>query len=186
MAHKARVRSIGRSGVAVAAVALCVGAGGTAVAAKMITGKDVRNSSLTGIDIRNKSLTKKDFRGSIRGARGPQGLAGAPGAAGATGPSGVTGSTGPTGNAGNTGATGATGAAGATSVVIRQGSPTNFSSAAPGVATATCQQGERAVGGGVNVAGEPDNAPTGAAEIIESYPTSGDRRRNADAAGRWP
>ena len=55
--------------------------------------------------------------------------------------------------------------------MIRQGSPTNFSGAAPGVATASCQQGERAVGGGVNAAGEPDNAPLGAAQVIESYPT---------------
>lgn len=182
-----RLRNAGRSSVAVAAVALCVGAGGSAVAAKLITGKDVRNSSLTGADIRNKSLTRKDFRGSIRGARGPQGPAGpsgatgSAGAAGATGPTGETGptgatgigATGPTGPTGATGigATGPTGPAGATNVVIRQGPPTSFSSATPGVATASCQPGERAVAGGVNAAGEPDNAPVGAAQIIESYPT---------------
>ena len=75
MAVKAWARSLGRNGIAAAAVALCIGAGGTAVAAQMVTGKVVKNNSLTGIDIRNKSLTKKDFRGSIRGARGPQGPA---------------------------------------------------------------------------------------------------------------
>ena len=162
------VRRLGQNAALIAVVALCLGVGGTAVAAKLMTGKDVKNSSLTGVDIRNKSLTKKDFRGSIRGPRGPQGPAGLPGAVGPTGPAGATGATGATGNAG---ATGATGAAGATNVVIRQGSPTNFSGAAPGVATASCQQGERAVGGGVNAAGEADNAPTGVAQIIESYPT---------------
>ncbi len=50
-----RPQRLGRSSVAVALVALCAGAGGSAVAAKLITGKDVRNSSLTGADIRNRS-----------------------------------------------------------------------------------------------------------------------------------
>ena len=45
-------------------------AGATAVAADLITGGDVKNSSLTGRDIRNQSLTKADFRGSVRGPRG--------------------------------------------------------------------------------------------------------------------
>jgi hypothetical protein len=161
------LRRLGRNSVAIAIVALCLGVGGTAVAAKLITGKDVRNNSLTGADIRNRSLTKKDLRGSIRGPRGPQGAAGL---RGATGSAGATGPAGPTGTAG-VGATGPTGAAGPTNVVIRQGSPTNFSGAAPGVATASCQQGERAVGGGVNAAGESDTTPTGAASMIESYPT---------------
>jgi hypothetical protein len=79
--------------------------GATAVAAKLITGADVKNSSLTGIDVKNKSLTKADFKGSVQGPRGATGAAGptgatgqgAAGATGATGATGVTGSTGPTG-----------------------------------------------------------------------------------------
>ena len=143
-----------------AAVALCVGAGGTAVAAKLITGKDVRNSSLTGIDIRNKSLTKKDFRGSIRGARGPQGPAGAPGATGATGRRERRVRT----------AARAT-ARGCDERRDPPGLADELQRGGPRVATAACQQGERAVGGGVNAAAEADNSPLGAAEVIESYPT---------------
>jgi len=70
-------------------VACALLAGATAVAADLITGADVRNSSLTGRDVRNKSLTTADFRGSVRGprgARGPLGPRGLTGATGVTGP----------------------------------------------------------------------------------------------------
>jgi hypothetical protein len=56
---------------------------GTAVGARLITGKQIKNNSVTGKDIRNKSLTPADFKGSVRGRRGPQGP---PGAAGGPGP----------------------------------------------------------------------------------------------------
>jgi hypothetical protein len=70
--------------------------GGTATAAKKITGKDVadssltgkdlRDSSVTGADVRDRSLSPRDFSESIRGPAGPPGP---PGATGATGPSGL-------------------------------------------------------------------------------------------------
>ena len=66
-------------------LALFVALGGTATAALLITGKNVKDSSLTGADIKNRSLTGKDVRkrsllantfkdGHLpRGPQGPQG-----------------------------------------------------------------------------------------------------------------
>jgi hypothetical protein len=80
----------------IATVALVAAMGGTSYAAKLITGKniknssvtgkDIKNSSLTGSDIKNKSLTTSDLKASsvaaLKGATGPAGAAGAPGPAG--------------------------------------------------------------------------------------------------------
>lgn len=54
---------------------------GTAGAAAVIDGRDVKNGSLTGRDVRNRSLTPTDFRGSVRGPQGPAGPQGPPGPA---------------------------------------------------------------------------------------------------------
>jgi hypothetical protein len=62
--------------VLVAVIALLLTVGGTAVAAKLITGKDIKNGSLTGKDVKNKSLTPKDFKGSVQGPAGAAGPAG--------------------------------------------------------------------------------------------------------------
>jgi len=52
---------------------------GTAGAAAVIDGGDVKNGSLTGKDVKNRSLTPTDFRGSVRGPQGPAGPQGPPG-----------------------------------------------------------------------------------------------------------
>jgi hypothetical protein len=72
----------------VALLALFVALGGSASAAFLITGRNVKDGSLTGrdvkngslgsSDIKNHSLTGKDIKGRVRGPRGP---AGAPGSA---------------------------------------------------------------------------------------------------------
>jgi hypothetical protein len=116
------VRNIGA--VAVAAALL---AAATAGAQAVIDGGDIRNNSLTGKDVKNKSLTRQDFRGSVRGAPGPQGVQGA------AGPQGPQGAQGPQGPAG---------APGATNVTVRAGE------VAVGDSVASCNPGERAVGGG--------------------------------------
>jgi hypothetical protein len=116
-----------RNIVAVAVVAALLAAA-TAGAQALIDGGDVRNNSLTGKDVKNKSLTKKDFRGSVRGPRGRRGPQGPQGAQGLQGPQGPA---------------GAPGAAGATNVTVRLGPDS-----ATGTSTATCNTGERAVGGG--------------------------------------
>jgi hypothetical protein len=120
---------------AVAVVALLIAAA-TAGAQAVIDGGDVRNNSLTGKDVKNKSLTKKDFRGSVRGPRGLRGPQGAQGVQGAQGPAGPA------------------GPSGATNVTVRSG-PVSPS----GSSTASCNPGERAVGGGgVSVAGFLDSS----------------------------
>lgn len=88
-----------------ATVAVFVAVGGTATAAVMVTGADVRNGSLTGADVRNGSLRGRDIHSgslSVRVFR-PHAWARLHGA---------TGPTGPTGPKGATGATGTTGAGG--------------------------------------------------------------------------
>ena len=74
---------------------------GTATAAAMITGKqikdnsvhgrDIQNASLTGVDVKNRSLTPADFTGSLQGPAGPTGPSGPAGPAGPAGPQGPAG-----------------------------------------------------------------------------------------------
>jgi hypothetical protein len=82
--------------------------GGTAVAAKMITGAQIKNNSITGVDVKNRSLTSADFAGSVSGGQGGSGAQGARGPTGAGGPAGATGATGVTGPPGSPGAPGIT------------------------------------------------------------------------------
>lgn len=48
--------------LAAAVAALVIATGGTAVAAKLITGQDIKNGTVTGLDVRNGSLTRADLR----------------------------------------------------------------------------------------------------------------------------
>jgi len=77
--------------VAVAAVVLA--AAGSATAARVITGKQIKNNSITSQDIKNNSLLERDFKsGQLpTGARGPQGAPGPRGAQGAAGARGTNG-----------------------------------------------------------------------------------------------
>ena len=68
----------------VAFVALFVAGAGSATAARLITGKQIKNSSITSTDVRNGSLLRKDFR-SGQLPRGAQGLPGTSGRAGRDG-----------------------------------------------------------------------------------------------------
>jgi hypothetical protein len=93
-------------------VCLFVLLGGTSLAdpiaksaARLITGKQVRDSSLTTKDVKDRSLLKNDFKpGQL-----PAGGSGAPGPTGPTGPSGPTGPAGPSGPKGETGLQGGQG-----------------------------------------------------------------------------
>lgn len=108
----------------VASIALVTGGAGTATAASLITGKQIKNSTITaadikansipGSDIRNGSLAGVDLKNStvtaaklapsakaaLKGDTGPAGPAGAQGAAGAPGAPGAAGPAGPQGPAG--------------------------------------------------------------------------------------
>ncbi|MDO9454954.1 collagen-like protein [Nocardioides sp.] len=107
----------------IAVVAALMAAGSTgAMAAKLITGADIKNNTITTADIKNGTLKTGDFSAAAKtalkgakgdkgatGAAGPEGERGAPGAtgpvgpAGATGPAGVAGPVGPQGPAGTPG-----------------------------------------------------------------------------------
>ena len=74
-------------------LALAVAGAGTATAAKLITGKQIKNKSLTGKDIRPASLgpgvLNAQAKAALQGPKGEPGTDGATGAAGPTGPSAV-------------------------------------------------------------------------------------------------
>lgn len=108
------MRSI-TSHVAVGAVALAVGAAGTAGAAKLITGKQIKDGS-----IETRDLSKK-ARAALKGATGKTGAAGAPGAAGAVGPAGPAGPAGPNGSVGANGAAGQPGQSGSSAPSLQFG-----------------------------------------------------------------
>lgn len=72
--------------------------GDTATAAKLITGKQIKNSSLTGADIKNGSVGPVDLsaaaKSATKGIAGPAGPTGAPGAKGDANAPGAKGDTG--------------------------------------------------------------------------------------------
>jgi hypothetical protein len=95
---------------------------GTAVGARMITGKQIKNSSITGKDVKDASLTKRDIKGRVAGPRGPRGFRGADGGPGPPSPANLE----------------------------RVEAHTDYPAAAPaiGQAIARCPAGKRVTGGG--------------------------------------
>ncbi|HEY8582509.1 MAG TPA: hypothetical protein VIL49_06165 [Capillimicrobium sp.] len=105
--------------IAAAILALFLAVGGTATAAKLISGDDIRDRSITAQDIKKKTLTGKEVRNGSLGLRdlnsvakaaiakagtgGQTGTAGAAGAQGPQGPAGPQGEQGPQGPAGPAG-----------------------------------------------------------------------------------
>ena len=111
--------------VVIAFLALFLALGGTAVGAKLITGKQVKDASLTGRDIKNGSVQAADLAaGAVAeraagavgapGPAGPKGDGGPAGAVGATGPAGPVGPAGKDGKDGKDGEDGEDGQDGAT------------------------------------------------------------------------
>lgn len=97
----------------VALVATLAGVGVAApvaeTASRLLTGKDVKDSTVTSSDVRNGSLRRTDIAPGVlpRGAAGPAGPTGAPGAAGASGANGTPGGPGAPGGGGAVGRPGA-------------------------------------------------------------------------------
>jgi hypothetical protein len=77
--------------VAIAAVVLA--SAGSATAARLITGKQIKNGSITSTDVKNGSLVSGDFK-SGQLPSGPRGAQGAPGPRGAQGARGAAGTNG--------------------------------------------------------------------------------------------
>ncbi len=99
-----------------AIVALCVVSTGTATAALVMTGKDIRDGTLTAKDLKNSTLgTNKLSNKAISS------LKGRPGSAGPQGPAGPHGAQGPTGDTGAQGPMGDPGAQGPSGVVMGRG-----------------------------------------------------------------
>src|SRR5215208_6266587 len=86
------------SAMVIACLALSIALGGTASAAVLITGKQVKDGSIAGRDVKNSSLGKSKLSATAvssltgqRGPAGPQGPKGDPGHQGPQGPKGDTG-----------------------------------------------------------------------------------------------
>ena len=133
----------------VAFIALCVGITGGAFAAATIDSADIVNGSIKKKDlgknsvntkkVENGSLLKKDFKAGQIPGQGPQGLRGP------EGPKGEKGDKGEPGDDGTNGTNGTNGATNVTTRVVTQSLPANAQSQP---LTATCNAGEKALGGG--------------------------------------
>lgn len=106
-----RRRALPRPATVISVVALVVASAGSATAASLISGKQVKNNSLTGADIKNSSLRGADIRNrsltqsdlstaTVNALKGKQGPAGP---AGPQGPQGLKGDTGAKGDKGDIG-----------------------------------------------------------------------------------
>ena len=99
----------------IAMLALFASLSGGAIAAKLITGKGIKDGSLQAKDLSGAARTSLQGQVGASGAAGPKGDTGAPGAtgaAGAGGSGGPAGAQGPAGTNGSNGAAGPTGSAG--------------------------------------------------------------------------
>ena len=172
----------------ISTVALVFAVTGTATAAGLITGAqikdnsvgspDIRNNSLATQDVKNNSLTSLDVRdGSLKmsdfapgqlstGPAGPAGPAGAPGATGATGP---------------TGAQGTPGVAALETVTGQSATD----SVGVKIVTVNCPIGKKLLGGGARLVNEG-----GKLALDESYPVTATQYRATGyeltpTAGNW-
>ena len=112
---------------------------GTATAAKLITGKQIKDGTITEKDL-SKAVRAQLAQAGAAGPKGDAGVAGAPGPQGEAGPKGATGSK---------GATGPVGLSGVEIKVMQK--PVAASASAAG--TVPCPEGMVVLGGGVTVAG---------------------------------
>lgn len=149
--------------VLIAAVILALSFSGGAMAAKLITGKQIKDNTVTTADIKDGSLKTGDLSSATvtelqAGAMGPAGPQGPAGADGATGPAGATGPQGATGAAGTNGVSGLEQVT--DSVVILTG--------ATGSVALTCPAGKKVVGA--------------AADFVSSYLPTASRFTNPTSA----
>jgi hypothetical protein len=141
----------------IATIALFAALGGTSYAAlklpkNSVKAKQIASGAVTSSEVKNGSLLTADFKASQRASlRGPAGPAGAKGANGAT------------------------------NVVMRQGADAVIPASSFGVATASCQSGERATGGGVY-----NEANVSALHVTSSYPTPNPTSPPATGNGQVP
>jgi hypothetical protein len=146
----------GRTTTIVAFLAgILVATAGTATAAKLVTGKQVKNGTITAKDL-------------SKAVRAQLAKAGVPGPAGATGPKG---DAGPKGEAGPKGQTGAPGLSGVEVKVVSE----PVSNGLTGADSIECPVGKVVLGGGVTVAGGPagDSYVQRSAPIVVGFDAGG-------------
>lgn len=142
---------------------------GTAGAARLITGDQIKDGSITGADIKGGSVGASDINASARDAlRGPRGATGSPGAAGAQGPVGPIGASGPAGAKGDQGARGLAGPKGDTGAAGPAGPQGDSGATGPaGPTGGTGAQGPKGDVGDQGHAGpKGDVGPAGPANVV--------------------
>ncbi len=172
----------------VALVALFVAFSGTATAALVMTGQNIKDGTITGQDVKNRALgtnkLSKRAVSSLTGERGPAGPQGPMGEAGVQGPK------------GDTGAAGAQGPKGDTGVAHVTTRTAGIAFAANGLVgetkdgAAMCQAGESVVGGGYRLPGGSIAVGSGIVPIfaaVESRPAnaSGEPALNGQEPRGW-
>ena len=168
----------------IALSALFVALGGTSYAAIALPKNSVgtaqlKKNAVTTAKVKNGSLVKADFKAGqlpagAQGIQGPKGDKGDPGAPGTNGVNGVN---------GKDGVDGTDGANAATNVVYRVAS--QALAAQTGSATATCQEGERLIGGGGGFVQAFNETIDASADHIVSYngPSDGTNASDASPSG---
>jgi hypothetical protein len=154
-----RWRRLPSPALVVAFVALFVALTGSAVAAKLITGKQIAKGTITSANVKNKTLQAGDLssraRSALRGARGP---------AGPQGPAGAAGLPGPKGDTGAPGQQGPPGLSGRENIVAQ----TATNSDPEKTQLASCPAGKQVVGGGAQIfPNDVDNVV-----VREAFPSS--------------
>lgn len=140
--------------VVLAVVVLLVAMTGSATAARLITGKQIKDGTITGKDLRNGSVTGSDVRdGSLTAGEFDGSLTGEPGPAGPQGPQGPAGEP------------GADGVSGYEYVVVGVTVP----KLGTAQQDAVCPSGKRAVGGGMS------SSSFAVARVLESAPMNDGR-----------
>jgi hypothetical protein len=130
----------GRTTILVAFLAgILLASAGTATAAKLITGKQIKDGT----------ISAKDLSKAVQAQLTKAGMAGPKGDTGSVGPAGDAGPAGSAGPRGDPGPTGAPGLSGVEVKVIAQ--PLNSGATAAG--TVICPRGKVVLGGGVTIAG---------------------------------
>jgi Collagen triple helix repeat (20 copies) len=155
----------------VAIVALFVAFSGTATAALVMTGAQIKNGTITGKDLRNRTLgTNKLSKKALSSLKGQRGPAGSQGVAGVQGPKGDTGA------AGAQGPKGDTGVADITTRTAGIAFTANGSMGETKDGAAMCQAGESVVGGGYRLPGGSIGVGSGVVPIfaaVQSRPANG-------------
>jgi len=139
----------------IACLALSIALGGTASAAVLITGKQVKDGSIAGRDVKNRSLGMNKLSTSAvsslagqAGPAGPQGPQGEKGDQGPVGPTGATGPKGETGPAGPQGPAGPAGPSGISGWEYRVSPGKSIPGNSPAYEPVDCPDGKKALGGG--------------------------------------